>query len=53
MVTIQLFEMKILQAAGYGPDFEACVSCGNEVGGMALSARNGGILCSRCAHKDP
>ncbi|MBO7743831.1 DNA repair protein RecO [Paenibacillus sp. MWE-103] len=53
LVTTQLFEMKILQAAGYGPDFSACASCGNAAGPMALTARSGGILCGRCAYKDP
>ncbi|REE93036.1 DNA replication and repair protein RecO [Paenibacillus taihuensis] len=52
-ITIQLFEMKILEAAGYAPDFTACMSCGNHEGRMALSARAGGILCSRCRYKDP
>ncbi|QHT60301.1 DNA repair protein RecO [Paenibacillus lycopersici] len=52
MITTQLFEMKVLQAAGYGPDFNACVSCGNTVGPMSLSAQGGGVLCSRCAYKD-
>ncbi|QHW30426.1 DNA repair protein RecO [Paenibacillus rhizovicinus] len=52
LVTIQLFEMKILQAAGYGPEFGECVSCGNTVGAMALSAHAGGVLCSRCTYKD-
>ncbi|SEN09830.1 DNA repair protein RecO [Paenibacillus sp. OV219] len=52
-ITIQLFEMKILEAAGYAPDFTACMSCGNAEGRMALSARAGGVLCSRCRYKDP
>lgn len=52
LVTIQLFEMKILQAAGYGPDFDECASCGNVNGPMAVSAQAGGVLCSRCAYKD-
>ena len=52
VITIQLFEMKILQAAGYGPEFRSCVSCGTEAGVMALSARSGGILCTRCTYKD-
>ncbi|WP_308638867.1 DNA repair protein RecO [Paenibacillus silvisoli] len=52
VVTLALFEMKILVAAGYAPDFDACISCGNESGPMALSVRGGGILCSRCRYKD-
>ncbi|MBM7565657.1 DNA repair protein RecO [Paenibacillus sacheonensis] len=52
LITTQVFEMKILQAAGYGPEFGECVSCGNTVGTMSLSANSGGILCSRCAYKD-
>ncbi|RAP76698.1 DNA repair protein RecO [Paenibacillus montanisoli] len=51
-VTLALFEMKILVAAGYAPDFNACISCGNEGGSMALSVRGGGILCGRCRYKD-
>jgi DNA repair protein RecO (recombination protein O) len=52
-ITVQLYEMKILEAAGYAPEVEACVSCGNVVGPMALSGRAGGVLCSRCRFKDP
>ncbi|QYR20130.1 DNA repair protein RecO [Paenibacillus sp. sptzw28] len=52
-ITVQLYEMKILEAAGYAPEVEACVSCGNVVGPMALSGRAGGVLCSRCRSKDP
>ncbi|SDW88176.1 DNA repair protein RecO [Paenibacillus sp. CF384] len=52
LITIQLFEMKILAAAGYAPDLSACISCGNESGPMALSVRGGGIICGRCRYKD-
>jgi DNA repair protein RecO (recombination protein O) len=51
-IIIQLYEMRILHAAGYGPGFDACVSCGNLVSPFVLSARSGGVLCGRCAHKD-
>ncbi|GGD71362.1 DNA repair protein RecO [Paenibacillus nasutitermitis] len=49
---LQLYEMKILEVSGYGPIFDECVSCGNTEGQMALSARSGGVLCSRCRYKD-
>ncbi|MFB9325469.1 DNA repair protein RecO [Paenibacillus aurantiacus] len=52
-IIIQLYETKILELTGYAPDFETCASCGNVVGPMALSARAGGVLCSRCAYRDP
>ncbi|MFC5651733.1 DNA repair protein RecO [Paenibacillus solisilvae] len=52
-IIIQLYELKILEAAGYGPNFENCVSCGNDQGSMALSARSGGVLCERCRYRDP
>ncbi|BBH21271.1 DNA repair protein RecO [Paenibacillus baekrokdamisoli] len=51
-IIIQLFELKILEAAGYGPNFESCTSCDNDQGSMALSARFGGVLCERCRYKD-
>ncbi|UVI32146.1 DNA repair protein RecO [Paenibacillus spongiae] len=52
-IIIQLYEMKMLQIAGYGPEFDACTVCDNAAGSMRLSARSGGVLCSRCTHRDP
>lgn len=52
-ITVQLYEMKILELTGYAPDFSACFHCGNVVGPMALSAFNGGILCQKCTYRDP
>jgi len=51
-IIVELYELKLLQMAGYGPDFEACASCGNVVGSMWLSSIAGGVLCSRCKYKD-
>ena len=52
-IVTELYEMKILQAAGYGPALNACTSCGNAAQTMALSARSGGVLCGRCRQRDP
>ncbi|USB34459.1 DNA repair protein RecO [Paenibacillus sp. YPG26] len=52
-VTAHLFEMKILQAAGYGPVLDNCVSCGSEDEPAVVSPRLGGVLCRRCKHHDP
>ncbi|WP_313998587.1 DNA repair protein RecO [uncultured Paenibacillus sp.] len=52
-VLIHLYEMKILQAAGYSPVLDACASCGRKEGPFALSARLGGLLCPQCRHADP
>ncbi|GGG10595.1 DNA repair protein RecO [Paenibacillus abyssi] len=52
-ITIHLFEMKMMEAAGYGPEMDACISCGNTDGEFSLSYRLGGILCRRCSDKDP
>ncbi|PZD94041.1 DNA repair protein RecO [Paenibacillus sambharensis] len=52
-VTIHLYEMKILQAAGYAPVLHACASCGREEGPFVLSPRLGGLLCPRCRYTDP
>ncbi|MFD0715095.1 DNA repair protein RecO [Paenibacillus sp. GCM10027626] len=52
-IVIQIYELKLLQAAGYGPEFAACAACGNVVGPMWLSARAGGVICRNCKHRDP
>lgn len=52
-VVIHLFEMKILQAAGYGPSFASCVSCGISDDSPYISPRLGGRLCRKCRHQDP
>jgi len=52
-IVTQLYEMRILALAGYAPELEECVSCGNRVGPFRLSAHNGGILCGRCVNRDP
>lgn len=51
-VIAHLFEMKILAMAGYAPELEVCVSCGNVPSAAHFSAMLGGILCERCAWKD-
>lgn len=51
-IITELYELKILETAGYGPNFESCSSCGNEQGSMVMSARAGGVLCDRCRYKD-
>lgn len=54
-VIINVFEMKILQAAGYGPEFDSCVICGAEKPDdqLLVSPRLGGALCRSCKHNDP
>lgn len=52
-IVIHLFEMKILQAAGYGPSFESCISCGRVDDSLTVSPRLGGKLCRACRHHDP
>lgn len=52
-IVTHLYEMRILDLAGYAPELEECVSCGNRVGPFKLSAHTGGILCARCGSRDP
>ncbi|SFF00615.1 DNA replication and repair protein RecO [Paenibacillus catalpae] len=47
-----LYEMRILDAAGYSPEFEFCVNCSSEQGPFRLSPHAGGVLCTRCARND-
>lgn len=52
-IVTHLFEMKVLEAAGYAPETEQCVHCGQTEGRFALSYRLGGLLCHRCYAVDP
>ncbi|EFM12773.1 DNA repair protein RecO [Paenibacillus curdlanolyticus YK9] len=52
-IVSHLFEMKVLQRAGYDPQLNACISCESEEGPFAVSAGGGGVLCRRCMHRDP
>lgn len=54
-VILNVFEMKVLQAAGYGPQLDNCVACGRECPeeGTFISPRLGGVLCRACRHNDP
>ncbi|MBD2844443.1 DNA repair protein RecO [Paenibacillus sp. IB182496] len=52
-VTAHLFEMKVLELAGYAPELEQCLSCGGGEGPFVLSWRSGGVLCRRCRQGDP
>lgn len=52
-ITTHLFEMKMLQAAGYHPELQTCVSCGRDDSPMLFSSRLGGTLCIHCKNRDP
>lgn len=52
-----MFELKLLQYAGYAPELANCVSCGlnhpsSNANHCKFSGRLGGWLCDRCIHKD-
>lgn len=53
------FELALLDATGFRPEWERCVSCGEPVaeqdgaGTAAWSALAGGVLCARHAASDP
>ncbi|WP_127533018.1 DNA repair protein RecO [Paenibacillus kobensis] len=52
-IVSHLFEMKILQRAGYDPQLDECISCESQDAPFMLSVGSGGVLCRRCAHRDP
>lgn len=52
-IVSHLYEMKILQRAGYDPQLDNCVSCDSEEAPFVLSVGSGGVLCRRCVHRDP
>jgi len=47
------FELKLLSGLGYGPELEACVSCGVQLEKQAggFSVPEGGVVCRRCARE--
>lgn len=48
-----IFKIKLLALSGFKPHFDSCVSCGDKVlGHSKFSLMLGGLLCSRCYHKD-
>ncbi len=53
------FELALLDATGFRPEWERCVSCAQPVaegaasGAAAWSALAGGVLCPSCAAADP
>lgn len=52
-IVVHLYEMRILDMAGYAPQLDECLHCGNRVGPFKLSPGAGGVLCSRCESRDP
>ncbi|WP_322905741.1 DNA repair protein RecO [Paenibacillus campi] len=53
VILTALFEMKVLQAAGYGPQVDACMFSEETEGDFWLSVRLGGILSKRERRQDP
>lgn len=53
VVLTALFEMKVLQAAGYAPQVDACMFSGETEGEFWVSAGLGGILSKRERRQDP
>lgn len=47
------FEARLMDLLGYRPQLCACVSCGGGADEARFSVREGGLLCPRCAGKDP
>ncbi|TBL78101.1 DNA repair protein RecO [Paenibacillus thalictri] len=52
-IIVHIYEMKMLAIAGYTPQLDQCVSCGETAGEMAFSFGLGGILCKSCRRSDP
>lgn len=59
-VITHIFELKMLDFAGYTPSIQACAHCADAFGAGGapsaeplFSAPLGGVICQRCAHHDP
>ncbi|MHA0855804.1 DNA repair protein RecO [Paenibacillus sp. CMAA1364] len=53
-IIIHIYEMKILQTAGYAPELDTCISCGlvKDDDEHWISPQLGGLLCRACRHLD-
>ncbi len=49
----RIFELKVLEAAGYRPVLDKCAISGSRDRPVRFSVRQGGFLCSDCLHRDP
>lgn len=52
-VIMQIYELRMLQIAGYAPVLDACASCGIAIDATSsatwrFSARSGGVICANC-----
>lgn len=49
------FEMRLLEIAGFRPEWDVCVGCGDEVSSdvAAWSALSGGVVCMNCRASQP
>lgn len=49
----RIFELKVLESAGYRPRLDGCVLCGKTDIPVKFSVRQGGLLCPTCSYRDP
>ena len=51
---IRIFELKLLNCSGFGPEFEKCVGCGTELepGSYGFHFEYGGALCADCESEE-
>ncbi|WP_438346866.1 DNA repair protein RecO [Paenibacillus sp. FA6] len=54
-IILNVYEMKILQTAGYAPELYTCISCelSRNDEELLISPQLGGVLCRQCRHLDP
>ena len=48
----RIFELRVLEAAGYRPVLDKCALCGSKDRPVRFSVRQGGFLCTDCLHRD-
>ncbi|SMO50179.1 DNA repair protein RecO [Melghirimyces algeriensis] len=52
-ILARIFELHVLETAGYRPGLDACMSCAKSELPVKFSVRRGGFLCLNCADQDP
>ncbi|MDA8352241.1 MAG: DNA repair protein RecO [Firmicutes bacterium] len=52
-ILARIFELKVLETAGYRPVLDGCMVCGATDRPVKFSVRQGGFLCLHCADRDP
>lgn len=51
-IPMMMYELKLFRKGGFAPTVDKCVYCNSNQGPYSFSIGEGGLLCSKCGHRD-